>query len=110
MSVNETALFPGPVLAEKAARPPEEKAKKTTNECLPRMRKRRGGQPGNTNALRHGRRSAAYLAARRALRARLRELRALQKWGKALRIDSETEAILIEKIALFSNGLSRGPP
>ena len=110
MSVNETALFPGPVLAEKAARPPEEKAKKTTNECLPRMRKRRGGQPGNTNALRHGRRSAAYREARRALRARLRELRALRKWGKALKIDSETEARILAALEQHAADLMRLQP
>ena len=110
MKENETALFSGPVLADAAARASRKKEKKSTNECLPRVRKRRGGQPGNANALRHGRRSAAYLAARRALRARLKSLRIMLHATRALRMDPELESVLVERIGLLSNGHSRGPP
>jgi hypothetical protein len=107
---NETALFSGAVLAEKAARPSPEKTKKTTNECAPQRRKRRGAQPGNSNALRHGRRSAAYLAARRALRARLRELRDLLGCVQALKLDPDLEALLVSRIEAVCAHPGRGPP
>ena len=49
--------------------------------------------------MKHGRRSRAYLAARRLLRARLREARTLLKLHRALKMDHETEALLVALVA-----------
>lgn len=108
MKTKETVLSQSAALAEKRARSAGKKAKKSTNECAPK--RRRGGQSGNTNAMKHGRRSRAYLEARQQLRMRLREARALLKLGRALKVDSETEDQLVAYLMRQQSELGRLPP
>lgn len=46
------------------------------SKCEERIGRRRGAQPGNRNALKHGRYAAAAIAERRAIQVLLREARA----------------------------------
>jgi hypothetical protein len=110
MKTNETALKEGAALAKKCARSAGKKAKKSTNNLKLKVQNRGGAPRGNTNALKHGRRSRAYLEARRLLRARLREMNALFKLGKALKMDAETEAMFLAALALHEKRLAQMPP
>lgn len=82
---------------------------KTTNNSVAQRRRGPGAPRGNRNALRHGRRSAAYLERRRLYRAELRELMALAEGFKALCVEPELQARLAMRIAVV-RALSRAPP
>ena len=113
MKENGTALFSSLVLADAFARKPRrnsKKAKKSTNNYLAKAPRRPGAPKGNRNALRHGKRSAAWIAWRRELRIQLRELRELLGCTRDLRVERELEALLQEAISAASARLVRGPP
>ena len=113
MKENGTTLYSTLVLADAAARKPRrnsKKAKKATDNYLARAPRRPGAPKGNRNALRHGKRSAAWIARRRALRTQLRELRELLGCARDLCAERELEALLQEAVVATSVRLVRGPP